>query len=765
MTRRTSSALARGVVGRTGERGLVRAAGPSRDLVRKEEAPLVSGDDERCADDRYLGAMAASAAIAGRAGAPPARDVALAAVLAAAGVLEVLAGAGGDGSRAVSAAAVVAATAPLAWRRSIPLLPPVAVVVALIAQVPLDGFLVGDTATPVIALVIALYSAGRYVDAGPGLAAAAVVAVVATGIRVAADPAADSVGHAVLTLVAMSLPLIVGRWVRGQDLLRRRFAERAERLARDRERDAREAAEEERMRIAGDLQAAIAGRLQEIVRRADALPESLRADRAGARASLATIATTARDALADVRRVLGILRREGQAPRLTPHAAAPLVVVEAGAPPAEAGGRETAPGHDPGAPEGDTGVDGDADSAHDRRASSDARPASDADSAHDRAPGTPFADSVLDRLLVAALIAGAEVDLAFTVPAGDRLVAALTAIPIALPLLWRRSRPLLVGAVVLAAVALQSLLLDLDGFPVSDIAAVVCVTYAIGAHADRRHSVAGLFGAVTGAAVHAAIFYPDGVVAALLGGVAAPWTVGRVIRGHRELTRQGRDEAARAERARAREARAAVVAERMRVARELHDAVAHNISVIAIQAGGADGIVDRDPERTAQIAALIATVAREAVAELGRLAGPLATSSDGTSGDTAAPPSLAHVEALAARARDAGQPVELRVEGDPAALPGGVDLAAYRIVQEALTNASKHAAGARAEVVVRYERTAVEVEIADDGRGDAAPIAAGTGHGLIGIRERVALYGGTLDAGRRPSGGFRVHARFPIGGT
>jgi signal transduction histidine kinase len=242
--------------------------------------------------------------------------------------------------------------------------------------------------------------------------------------------------------------------------------------------------------------------------------------------------------------------------------------------------------------------------------------------------------------------------------------------------------------------------------------------------------------------------------------VAAPWTIGRVIRGHRDLTRQGHDEALRVERARAREARAAVVAERMRVARELHDAVAHNISVIAIQAGGADGIVDRDPARAAQVAALIATVAREAVAELGRLVGPLGA-------EAAAPPTLAHVAALAERARDAGQPVELRVEGDPAKLPGGVDLAAYRIVQEALTNASKHAAGARAEVVVRYARTAVEVEIADDGRGAADPVtkAVGTGQGLIGIRERVALYGGTLDAGRRPSGGFRVHARLPIGGT
>jgi signal transduction histidine kinase len=292
---------------------------------------------------------------------------------------------------------------------------------------------------------------------------------------------------------------------------------------------------------------------------------------------------------------------------------------------------------------------------------------------------------------------------------------------------------------------------------------VVCATYAIGAFAPRRAAVAGVVAATALAALHAAVFYPGGVIAALLGGVAAPWTVGRVVRGHRELTTQGREEAARAERARAREARAAVTAERMRVARELHDAVAHNISVIAIQAEGAGGIVERDPERAAQIAGLIATVAHEALAELGRLVGALGPEA----AEGGVPPSLAHVGALAARARDAGQPVELRVEGEPAALPGGVDLAAYRIVQEALTNASKHAAGARAEVVVRYGRQAVEVEVADDGGGPSAvvPRAGGGGHGLIGIRERVALYGGTLDAGRRPAGGFRVHVRLPIGGA
>ena len=205
-----------------------------------------------------------------------------------------------------------------------------------------------------------------------------------------------------------------------------------------------------------------------------------------------------------------------------------------------------------------------------------------------------------------------------------------------------------------------------------------------------------------------------------------------------------------------------MTAERMRVARELHDAIAHNISVIAIQAGGADGILERDPERTGQIAALIGTVARDALAELGRLVGtadagrrPRRRAWPTSMRSPRAPATPASRSSFASRA---SRPRS----------PAGVDLAAYRIVQEALTNASKHAAGARAQVVVRYQRHAVEVEIADDGRGAAPPRTRpriGDGHGLIGIRERVALYGGTLDAGRRPSGGFRVHARLPIGGA
>jgi len=181
-------------------------------------------------------------------------DAALAALLTAAGLLEVLAGPGGDGSRAVSAVAVAGTTLPLAWRRAIPLLPLAAIAVALIAQALLGGFLVGEAVVPLVAIIVALFSAGRHLASRTGLAAAAIGVVVLTATRVVADPAVDTVGHAVLTLVAVSLPLLVGRWARGQALLQRQLVRKAERLARDRERDARDAAEEERVRIAGDLQ-------------------------------------------------------------------------------------------------------------------------------------------------------------------------------------------------------------------------------------------------------------------------------------------------------------------------------------------------------------------------------------------------------------------------------------------------------------------------------------------------------------------------------
>jgi signal transduction histidine kinase len=656
------------------------------------------------------------------------RDELLAAVLTVVGELEVLLDSAAGGNRLVTALAFPLVTLPLAWRRHVPLLPLAAIMLVLPIQAVLDGYLVAQAVTPLVALVLALYSAGRYAD-GVAAQAGAVTALVAT--RFAFDPSVHGPPDVVLTLLAVPMPLLVGRWVRGQLQLQHELESKSERLERERERDARHAAEEERMRVATDLRAAVDGGLSEIVRQARELPSRLAAeDHAAARALLTSIAGGAREALADVRRVLGVLRHDGQPPPLAPTVAgrAPLGAGIAPAPPPDgtavvATGQAPSPQPPP-------------------RRSRRARR--------------------LDLLLVAALLLAAEIEIAAATSGGDRVLAALTSVAIVAPLLVRRRRPVAVAAAVLGAVTVQSTLLGLDSFPVVDIVTLMCASYAVGAHAERRRAVAGLVLVALGTTVHAAVFHPDAMAQALLGGAAAPWIVGRTVRGRRLLSHELRDKAALIEHAREQDARDATTAARMRVARELHDAVAHNISVIAIQAAGAGGIVDRDPARAAQCAAVIDAAAREALAELGRLAGP--PDADASS---AAPsqPSLARVDALALRARDAGLPVSLRVEGEPAALPAGVDLAAYRIVQEALANAAKHAGGTQAWVVVRYREQAVEVEIGDDGRGaDAATVPGSSGgHGLIGMRERVALFGGTLHLGPRPSGGFTVHARLPIG--
>jgi len=596
--------------------------------------------------------------------------------------------------------------------------------------------------------VLALYSAGRFVAGPRGLAGAVFAMAVLVATRTAFDPAVQRAGDVILTAIAVSVPLLVGRWVRGQVLLQRELGEKAQRLERERERDARHAAEEERMRIAADLHAAVADGLSLIVRQARELQRLQSAgEHAAAGELFARIAAASREALADVRRVLGVLRHDGEAPRLAPPTA------DAGDGLAKATATATAgkPAISPVAPA--PGGAAPAGAGIDRRRR------------WSRWSPRQAARDTLDRMLVAAILVAAEIELAVTAP-GDKLaLAALIAVAIVSPLLWRRRRPELVAGAVLGAAAVQSAAVGLDAFPVASIAALICASYGVGAYSERRMAIAGLVLFTLGAAAHAAVFYPDGVVPAILGGAAVPWIVGRTVRGQRQLTGELHESALRGERARQQQARAAMTAERARVARELHDAVAHNISVIAIQAAGAIAIAEREPARAAQIAELIDAVAREARAELGRLVGPL---SAGEGGPAAPHPSLARVEGLAVRTRDSGLAVELHVEGKPATLPAGVDLAAFRIVQEALANATKHAGGARAWIVVRYEERAVEVEIGDDGcpvNGTSTPPAPSSGHGLMGMRERVALYGGTLDVGRRPEGGFLVRARLPIGGA
>jgi signal transduction histidine kinase len=237
------------------------------------------------------------------------------------------------------------------------------------------------------------------------------------------------------------------------------------------------------------------------------------------------------------------------------------------------------------------------------------------------------------------------------------------------------------------------------------------------------------------------------------------WLAGRVVRSRAELTAELHEAAQVAHEQREADAARAVAEERRRIAREMHDVVAHSVSTMVIQAGGARRILARDPQRAIDAAALIERTGREALGEMRHLLGLLHAGDESAS--LAPQPTLQQLGALLERSRAAGLPVELHVAGEARELSAGVDLAAYRVVQEALTNAVKHGGG-HAEVRVRYEEHELRVTISDRGDGSATPRVEGGGHGLVGMRERVRVIGGELHAGPRAGGGFDVDARLPL---
>jgi len=221
---------------------------------------------------------------------------------------------------------------------------------------------------------------------------------------------------------------------------------------------------------------------------------------------------------------------------------------------------------------------------------------------------------------------------------------------------------------------------------------------------------------------------------------------------------RGRDELqVKLEAARTAAAQRAVAEERARIARELHDVIAHSVSVMTVQAGAVRRLLQPGQERERLALEAIESTGREALTEMRRLVGLLRR--QGTVPEFSPQPSMRAVDVLVGTIREAGLPTELAVEGEPRELAPGVDLAAYRVIQEALTNALKYAGPARAWVTVRWREDEIEVEIANDGSSEA--VGDGTGHGLIGLRERVALVGGTIESGPRAGGGFVVTARLP----
>jgi signal transduction histidine kinase len=353
-----------------------------------------------------------------------------------------------------------------------------------------------------------------------------------------------------------------------------------------------------------------------------------------------------------------------------------------------------------------------------------------------------LADAVLS-LGLCVLVAGEA--LLGPVEAGARVPDALTAPLLTLPLTLRRRYPAAIAVAVVAAVKVQRLAGGSERNTIAPILPLSVAMYSLALHASRRRLL--LATAVCAALLGFAV---DGRAEDLLFvGIllAVPFALGLAVR-----TRQQRVEGLEEQ------ARVAVVEERARIARELHDVVAHSVGVMTVQAAAARRVMDRRPERAGEALAAIEATGREALSEMQRMVGFLREADDAQ--PLAPQPSLRHIDALVEQLRTAGLAVGLAVEPAGLVLPPGVDLAAYRIVQEALANSLKHSQAGRAEVVIRRLPGELRVEVTDPGpRKDGA---RGGGHGLIGMRERAQLYGGELWAGAVPGGGFEVRARLPL---
>ena len=371
----------------------------------------------------------------------------------------------------------------------------------------------------------------------------------------------------------------------------------------------------------------------------------------------------------------------------------------------------------------------------------------------------------LDVLLAALLLLPAEAEAILVADGGALPVAIVLVGVMAATLALRREAPVPgVVAFFVAAIPMTIAINETESF-VSPFLMVLVWAYSLGSHAQARTAVIGLAIVIAGVA-GVSLAWEDPTAGDFLfpwGFATAAWGAGRTLQHRTRLAAELHEAAVRAEEDREARAARAVVDERRRIAREMHDVVAHSVSVMVVQAGGARRILERDPERAVEAARLIERTGRGALLEMRRLLGVL-----GSSGEPAAmapQPRIEEIDGLVARAAQAGLPVKLRVEGERRPLPAGAEAAVYRVVQEALTNALTHAGAAPTDVVLQWEADALEVVVADRGarRASSAPSPGGAGgHGILGMRERVRVYGGSLSALPQPGGGFVVRARIPL---
>ena len=368
----------------------------------------------------------------------------------------------------------------------------------------------------------------------------------------------------------------------------------------------------------------------------------------------------------------------------------------------------------------------------------------------------------IDQALAAVLIVAGEIELLVQWDGDTGLLVNALVLGVAYATVaWRRTQPLLAVVVMLGCwIFMNVFLTEVEPLQIP-LVGVLLISYAAGAYATGWAAVAAPFVIAGGMTAVVASFdeqvFTDFVFPT--GFALVAWVAGRGLSTRARLTEELHEASVRAQEAHEQEVARAAADERRRIAREMHDVVAHSVSVMVVQAGGARRILRRDPRRAVEAAAQIEDVGRAAMVEMRRLLGVLHHGEDETG--RAPQPTLGELDRLVERSRAAGLPVTLAVEGEPRPLPPGKDLAAYRVIQEALTNAIKHAGAAPTSVTVRWQASWLELEIVDSG-GKAMNGTNGSGHGLVGMEERMRLYDGTVRTGRKTGGGFEVVARLPL---
>jgi signal transduction histidine kinase len=599
------------------------------------------------------------------------------------------------------ASALVAALASslFVFRRCAPAVTASALVWVLVLDDALGGVWTEQANSGVVLLLPAFYSVGAYAERRSGELAAL------AGAPLLVAALLDQPGDATFLIWIAVMPWLAGRAVRRYRIRAASLEQLADRLRDEEAVSGRLAVAEERQRIAVELHDALGHAVSAMALQAAAAHELVTSDPARARRSLEAVQRIGGQVIADLRSVLRILRAP-PSPNDEPLPIEPI-----------APSRRWWP--------------------------RSLRWSMSADAA----------------LALLALVAGEAFTALDPAMAGVRLPVALIQVLAAAAIVLRSHRAATALALALAAMCAEAALIGANPVAPTSLLATVLALYSVGSHATPRVSLPA---GIAGVGVPCALALTAGngdladvaVIAPLFG---LPWLAGRAARAWRLQAK--RLEALTAELRRERDARArlAVVEERTRVAGELHDSIAHAVSVMVLQAGAASEVIATAPGRAREAALAAQQVGRQAVRELKHLIAVL--TADGQV-ELDPPVGLAQLDTLIAQLRRAGLPVRLDIRDAPENLPVGVDVFAYRIVQEALTNALKHAGSVPTTVVLDHRDGTLNVEVLDDGGSDIrTPNLSGSGQGLTGMRERAALFGGTLEAGPREEGGYAVRAR------